>query len=365
MKKLNLATFLYFTANGIAIVAIPPYLRDLGVVRETFIGFIVSTAFLISVIARPLSGILGDRVGYVKIMKLGAAAAVGAQIMYLFSSPLWVQIGRVFHGLSIAMFLPMSIAMSVTEGVKSMASRSLAVGLGNVAGPLLGTLIYDMGGARTAFLTALALHCINWFLINGLEDYRSRHGVKDRVEKRVFLFMTLLTIYAAVYMGLSTFILVKLRDLGLSLTLWGVFTTTAALSSLVPRAIMAKKNLVSIINAAAATATAAFGLLIASTASNYIEFIVAGIIFGVGQGALVTSYQILALAQSKRAGLASSIYTMGWDLGSIIGPVLGGVLVESLGYSVLYILPVSLFINVAVLFIYRYHSGRGFSSSPS
>jgi MFS family permease len=344
LKKLNLATFLYFTANGIAIVAIPPYLRDLGVVRETFIGFIVSTAFLISVIARPLSGILGDRVGYVKIMKLGAAAAVGAQIMYLFGSPLWVQIGRVFHGLSIAMFLPMSIAMSVTEGVKSMASRSLAVGLGNVAGPLLGTLIYDMGGARTAFLAALALHCINWLLINGLEDYRSRHGVKDRVEKRVFLFMTLLTIYAAVYMGLSTFILVKLRDLGLSLTLWGVFTTTAALSSLVPRAIMAKKNLVSIINAAAATAT---------------------VIFGVGQGALVTSYQILALAQSKRAGLASSIYTMGWDLGSIIGPVLGGVLVESLGYSVLYILPVSLFINVAVLFIYRYHSGRGFSSSPS
>ena len=51
MRSVNLATLLFFPANGIAIIAIPPYLRDLGVQSETVIGAIVSTAFFVSIIA--------------------------------------------------------------------------------------------------------------------------------------------------------------------------------------------------------------------------------------------------------------------------------------------------------------------------
>ncbi|MGB9705294.1 MAG: MFS transporter, partial [Pyrobaculum sp.] len=229
MKSINLATLLFFTANGVAIVAIPPYLRDLGVQSESVIGAVVSTAFFVSIVARPLSGFLGERVGYTRLMSIGVTLAVAAQLMYLLGSPGWVQVGRVFHGLAIATFLPMSIALSVIKGARAIAARSLAVGVGKVLGPLAGSAIYDVGGAKLSFTTALAIHAANWVLVRGTGG-AAGGGSREpglRVESRVFLFMALLTLYATAYMSISTFIPVKLRDHGLPLTYWGLFTSVA------------------------------------------------------------------------------------------------------------------------------------------
>jgi MFS family permease len=355
LRSINLATLLFFTANGVAIVAIPPYLRDLGVQSESVIGAVVSTAFFVSIVVRPLSGFLGERVGYARLMGVGVALAVAAQLMYLLGSPGWVQVGRVFHGLAIATFLPMSIALSVVEGARAIAARSLAVGVGNVLGPLAGSAIYDVGGARLSFTVALAIHAANWVLVRGAGGGAAGGGSQEpglRVEGRVFLFMALLTLYAATYMSISTFIPVKLRDHGMPLTYWGLFTSVAALLSLLPRAFLMRAGLVNPVTAAVATAVTLVGMWLATYAEDPLAFALSGAVYGLGQGAVVVTYQILALSGSKRAGLSSSIYTMGWDLGSIIGPIAGGALVESLGYSALHVVPLAMALDVAVLFLY-------------
>ena len=351
MKAVNLATLLFFVANGIAIVAIPPYLRDLGVKSEAAIGAVVSTAFFVSVATRPLSGFLGDRVGHVMVMRLGVTFAVLAQLLYLMGGPTWVQAGRVLHGLAIATFLPMSIATSVAEGARGMAARSLAVGIGNVLGPLVGSAVYDMGGGRLSFSTALVIHAANWLFVRGLPDRAAERG-GVAVERRVVLFMALLTVCAAVYMSVSTFTPVRLKDHGLPLTYWGLFSSVAALTSLLPRAVLMKTGLVNPVTAAASTAAAMAGLLAATYAEDLVMFAVAGAVYGLGQGGIVTTHQILALAGARNAGLASSIYTMGWDLGSILGPTISGGLVEAAGFSVLHYVPAVLLANVAVLLLY-------------
>jgi len=353
LKAVNLATLLFFTANGIAIVAIPPYLRDLGITSETAIGAIVSTAFFVSIVMRPLSGVLGDRVGHVRVMRLGVTFAVLAQLLYLLGSPAWVQAGRVLHGLAIATFLPMSIATSVAEGARSMAARSLAVGIGNVLGPLAGSAIYDRGGGQLSFLTALAIHAANWLFVKGMPAHAAeKRGEGIAVERRVVLFMALLTIYATVYMSISTFTPVRLRDHGLPLTYWGLFSSVAALTSLLPRAMLMKTGLVNPITAAVSNATAMAGLLLATYAEDPVTFAVAGAVYGLGQGGIVVTHQILALAGTRNAGFASSVYTMGWDLGSILGPTISGGLVEAAGFSVLHYMPVALLVNIGVLLLY-------------
>ncbi len=356
MKAVNLATLLFFVANGVAIVAIPPYLRDLGVKSEAAIGATVSTAFFVSVVTRPLSGFLGDRVGHVRVMRLGVTFAVLAQLLYLMGGPTWVQAGRVLHGLAIATFLPMSIATSVAEGARAMAARSLAVGIGNVLGPLVGSAIYDMGGGRLSFSTALVIHATNWLFVRGLPARTAeRRGVA--VERRVVLFMALLTVYAAVYMSISTFTPVRLKDHGLPLTYWGLFSSVAALTSLLPRAVLMKTGLVNPATAAASTAAAMAGLLVATYAEDLVMFAVAGAVYGLGQGGIVVTHQILALAGARNAGLASSIYTMGWDLGSILGPTISGGLVEKAGFSMLHYVPAALLANIAVLLLYALRKG--------
>jgi predicted MFS family arabinose efflux permease len=172
------------------------------------------------------------------------------------------------------------------------------------------------------------------------------------VERRVVLFMALLTVYAAVYMSVSTFTPVRLKDHGLPLTYWGLFSSVAALTSLLPRAVLMKTGLVNPVTAAASTAAAMAGLLAATYAEDLVMFAVAGAVYGLGQGGIVTTHQILALAGARNAGLASSIYTMGWDLGSILGPTISGHLVEKAGFSVLHYVPAALLANVAVLLLY-------------
>ncbi|MFN7105845.1 MAG: MFS transporter [Pyrobaculum sp.] len=362
MNYVNLATFFFFTANGIAIVALPPYLRDLGVASETVIGAVISTAFFISIVVRPLGGFLGEKIGYLEAMRLGAAFAVMAQVMYLLGDVRWVQVGRVFHGLAIAVFLPMSVAASVTEGTRSMASRSLAVGMGNVVGPLAGSTTYDIGGATSSLATALMLHGVNLALVFNSPPLAKREEAgSGGVERRVYLYMGFLTLYSAVYTSLSTFIPVHLKDLTLPIAYWGLFSATAASISLLPRAALLRRGTVNTLIAGGATAGAMVGLTLVTFAKSPLDFATAGVIYGMGQGAVVVTYQILALAGHKRAGVASAIYTTGWDLGAIAGPLMAGRLVESVGYDALHYLPSLLLINTALLFFMYLTERRGVS----
>ncbi|MFN3804326.1 MAG: MFS transporter [Pyrobaculum sp.] len=362
MNYVNLATFLFFTANGITIVVLPPYLRDLGVASETVIGAVISTAFFISIVVRPLGGFLGEKIGYMEAMRLGAAFAVSAQLMYLLGDVRWVQAGRVLHGLAIATFLPMSVAASVTEGTRSMASRSLAVGVGNVVGPLIGSTTYDIGGATSSLATALVLHGTNLALVIRSPPLAMwEQGGGGGVERRVYLYMGFLALYSAVYTSLSTFVPVHLKDLTLPIAYWGLFSATAALISLLPRAALARRGSVNTLMAGGATAGAMVGLVLVTLAKSPLDFVTAGMTYGLGQGAVVVTYQILALAGHKRAGVASAVYTTGWDLGAITGPLITGRLVENLGYDVLHYLPLLLLISTATLFFMYLTERRGVS----
>jgi len=353
LNAVNLATLLFFVANGIAIVAMPPYLRDLGISSEAAIGAVVSTAFFVSVVLRPIGGFLGDRVGYGKMMRLGIFFAVVAQVMYLMHNVAAVVVGRLFHGAAIATFLPASIAASVKEGVSSLASRSLAVGVGNVLGPLVGSLVYDAGGAPASFLLATSLHGVNAVLIrNALPPSRTEASVDRRPERRVLAFMLLLTVFAMSYMSVSTFVPVKLKDKGLPIAFWGVFSSVAAVISLIPRAFLARSpSHINYAVAAVATAAASAGLYLATLAEDLPSFVLAGVIFGLGQGAVVITYQVLALAGSRAAGLSSAVYTMGWDFGSIVGPAAAGWIVERAGFSALQLMPLLLLANVVALIL--------------
>ncbi len=348
----NLTAFMYFVANGIAMIVLPPYLDELGVGGEDVIGLIMSSAFAVSIAVRPLSGIMGERIGYVRLMRLGAGLAVLAQALYLGGTPLYVHLGRLVHGASIATFLPMSIAASIAGGPHAIASRSLAIGLGNIVGPILGSYMYDALGPAIPLSLGLALHLANAALLARAQYVGGRptggNGV-GRVEARVYVFTALLSLFALTYMSYSTFIPLKLKDGELPISYWGIFTSAASASSLVPRAAMARMWVPGYRTAALSTSAVALGLSLSSTVDDPLLFAAAGALFGLGQGAMVVSYQVLALTRSRRPGLASSIYTMGWDVGSLVGPPIVGSAIVGAGYTVLTALPAILLVNIAIL----------------
>jgi len=176
-------------------------------------------------------------------------------------------------------------------------------------------------------------------------------SIGGRLERRVLTFMLLLTVFAISYMSVSTFVPVKLKDRGLPIVFWGAFSSTAAVASLIPRALLARSpSHINYVAAVVATAVASAGLYLAADAEDPPpSFVLAGVIYGLGQGAVVIMYQVLALAGSRAAGLSSAVYTMGWDLGSIVGPAAAGWVVERAGFSALQLMSLLLLANVVAL----------------
>jgi MFS family permease len=59
----------------------------------------------------------------------------------------------------------------------------------------------------------------------------------------------------------------------------------------------------------------------------------AAVVFGFGVGAYIPGSQTLALSKSPAhsRGLLSSVYTMGMDIGNLIGPIAFGLIIQATG----------------------------------
>jgi MFS family permease len=260
--------------------------------------------------------------------------------------------GRLLHGLSVSSFLPISLAASAIEGGKSLARRGLVIGLANFIGPTIGSVVYDNYGARASFIIASLMLTLSIFLVGSPpkpddDSFKKLGGAP--VDSRLLVFTGLLTIFASIIASYSSVMPVKLAKAGLPVSYCGAFQSTAAIISLVPRVVLAKSGRASYRLAALANIIALTGLVFASVSTTAHEMVAAGVVYGSGQGFLVISYLLLALQGRGRASLASSIFTLGWDIGFIIGPPVTGYLIEVFGYEVLTWAPTILVVNALAL----------------
>lgn len=207
--------------------------------------------------------------------------------------------GRLIHGAAIAMFLPASIAASVEGGAGPIASRSLA---------------YDVGGASASFSTAAVLHGANLSLMRGVVKDGGRPHGDAKFEPRVLIYMSLLALFAASYTGISTFVPVRLEGRKPADYAPGGLLLRAAAASPLPRVFLARSpGRINHIAAVSATAATLVGLCLATCAGDLPSFAAASLVYGLGHGAVVTTYQVLALAGSGGAGLSSVVLLNGLE----------------------------------------------------
>ncbi|MBI3944499.1 MAG: MFS transporter [Armatimonadetes bacterium] len=168
------ATFMVMFVTQIGLMVIQPvlalFIRDLaggseGLLR-TKVGVVFSMPGLAAVVAAPLWGRRGDRIGHRTTL---AMALLGAGVLYLPQA--WAQTAtqlaamRFFVGLCMAGVSPSAhsvVASSVASNrtAAALSLLSMAQWSGSVAGPLLGGLISSHLGARPIFLiTAVLLLC--------------------------------------------------------------------------------------------------------------------------------------------------------------------------------------------------------------
>ncbi|QTC40125.1 MFS transporter [Bacillus sp. V3] len=365
----NFFVFLVFYS---LLTVLPVYVIDELHVSETRAG-LVTTMFLISaIIVRPFSGKIIDALGKKKTLMISVFFFGASSFFYFVISDFNLLIAlRFFHGIwfSIASTVLVAIAADMIpehrkgEGLGYFAmSMNLAV----VAGPFISLALVQFIPYSSLFLLLASMMVAAFILTFGIQTSPARTSdskasrrisAKDLIEVRAMpiAFVGFLTAFA--YSGIMSFISVYAKSVGLfeSVSLFFVvFAAAMLLSRPYTGRLFDQKGPDSIIYPS--LIIFAVGLAVLSITQSTIVLLAAGALIGLGYGALLPSYQTMAIQSSprERTGHSTATFFIFYDLGIAVGSVVLGMISGGLGFTSLYLLSGA--VVVVTLFVYRFHS---------
>ncbi|ASJ07763.1 quinolone resistance protein [Thermococcus siculi] len=372
---LHFATFFFFL--GIALVGplISPFSISLGA-DPFLVGLIAAVSAVVALLTKPLGGYLGDKGFRFHLMLAGTVLGVIAGILYVLShhtSNLWLfALGRGLHGFAMGIFFPPNLSTAIDlapEGRvgETLGWRGTMFSLGNLIGPALGGYIADFSGFTVAFATAAGLSAVAALLV--LNAYRhvgkhlpARGYHREEPNYRLllrpfFVFASLGLLFMSLsYSGLNTFLPALYKVSGLGTAAFGTYASIMGGSSLITRVIGGKqadlRGPVKIATLGLALITASYVLL------NALPFppgsYASALVIGAGFGLAVPSLQMMALASlpQRIRSFGSGIYTMFFDLGFLVGPMLLGYIAKLHGYRAVF--PILPWLALAALFLIQF-----------
>jgi predicted MFS family arabinose efflux permease len=168
---LTLAELAYFTADGIAILALPLMVTGPFGGTEAGAGLAFGAFAVTALLARPVAGRLTDTVGRLPVMAAGAGLAAVGLALTAYADSLAVVVGlRLLLGVAEALFFVAGIAALADLAPPSrlgeaLGYNSLGLYLGLTLGPPLGERLVAAGGFRAAWLAAAALAALAAVLV--------------------------------------------------------------------------------------------------------------------------------------------------------------------------------------------------------
>lgn len=370
---IHTATFTIFFAMSIVIPVLGPYLASMGF-SDTEIGLIAMLMPLASMLLRPITGVLADYWSRRLLVILGLAFTSISGILYI--GPRYIApLGRILQGMGVAFYVPGSIALTSYLAKKTgklgvhMSTRSLLNGLGFTVGPLASAYLTVKYGYHSPFI-ALAIAPLPFiFLAFSLEESSARQytskwsytGILRRWfsigRKPFILWVTVaITLMATGYSSLQTFLsLYYMEAYGKGVVLAGTFFTISGLSSIPTRGIggvLAEKTGPEKVVLASLILILSGSLVVLLRGA--VSYMVAPIFVGLGLGLLIPSMLVgvSSVTDNTEYGSAFSFSTVSWDVGGLVGPIVGGLLSSAYSYRAAIILYPILSFSALLSFMY-------------
>jgi MFS family permease len=363
--RVNIATMLFFTIVQVVVPLIPQYAKKISA-DPVLIGFAVASISITAILLRPASGVVSDRWSRSKLMVLGLIlASIAYFILYSSNDILHIVIARLVEGAGVASFVPSSIASAVDQAPEgklgqTLGWRSMMIGIGFTIGPGIGGILAEILDYKTTFGISSLLLVIAipfaFYRESGKHSPRATHSIRGIRERGFIVALFALILYGLSWMGVYTFLSASLTNLPYAPLVIGLYVIIQGLSSVALRALagkMADKR---------PAMMAYLGLLLMSLGLFVIyltqvppNLYIAAPIFGIGLGIYVPGSQTLALMRCPpdNRGYLSGIYTMGLDVGTLIGPILFGVIIQFTNsyQDVFALAPVLMFIAAIVILV--------------
>lgn len=331
-------------------------------------GMAASVFSFAAVFARPTSGLIADRLGRRSVVLVSIAVSAVMQACYAFVPgfvPLLVL--RVVHGFFYALFGTAISALALTVIPESRANEGMgwfgsAYVVAAIIGPAMGVAVSDAFGFTALFLITAAISAVSFpmamLATRNIPAHRpASHGMhlpklNELVSTRCIPIAGIASCFMASWGIIASYIVLVGEYRGVagislffivnSLTL---FVTRPAIGRITDKHGLRRL----ILPAIAIETIALLGICFAHTLWL---FLAAGCFKAFGSGGVLPSIQAECgrLETKERAGIAMSTYLLGSDIGYAIGPLIGGMLADAVGYE--YLLFGTLPITVIALAIY-------------
>lgn len=367
------------TLYGAIVPLIPVYTQQFQL-TQTSLGIVFAAYSLgLLLFSIPL-GIVAERYGYRKVFLAGMIVLTLSTLLYGFiNSPLMLLLGRFIQGSAAAATFTAGLAMVALlypnkQGEK-LGLVMAAMGLGTIAGPPIGGFLYQYLGYREMFLM-LASFCFLLVLMVWKMDFDHLAGSQGNQNKRFniwevkqnpgLMWLGVVVIICSGSIGMLEVLMPNylhgrfaLGSLQIGL-IFGLMGIVHAVSDAVV-GFLSDRHGFSIFIFWGLLASAIF-LPFLALVPTVIMLALAMSLVGISIGAALMPtqplmYQIVSndnnLKQNGGAGLAYGLFNSCFSLGTMAGPILGGILDRYAGFLVSLIFYQVLFMFAAALFHYK------------
>ena len=352
---------------------LPLFAASIGA-GELIIGFIVSVSTMTGMLLKPVFGILSDRWGRKVWLLVATILFSGMPFLYQFvTTEQELMVLRLFHGISTAIFGPVSLAYVAGINARGLGERIAYFGmsrlLASLSAPLIAGILLTFLNFQTVFLLigfCSLFGMIPIFLLS--EDLVEKPQKKVSIINYFFTsfnysikipaiwlagfleLMVYLTIYA-VKAFLPLFII---SQEGGTVLQAGLFFFMQELAHVLFRPVGGKLSdkygqpLIIILG----MVLLSLGLYLLTNLTDNL-FLLPAILFGIGQGLIFPS-SVALLSKSARGnylGAAMGFYGALRNFGKVIGPIIAGMLLSVFSYAIVFNILAGIIISALLVFV--------------
>ncbi len=319
-----------------------------------FAGLVVGIFSITSMLVRPISGRLADIFNRKMLMIVSNIIIACAYFLYIFTDHLYLLLLiRILHGIGFAVATTTIVAMASEYIPNEKLGEGIGYfGIGQVLSaaiaPGVGIMIMQAWGITWSFLIAGMISVVGLFLSIRFE-YKTKQnhitskkqlGLSDLICSEVMGYSFTSATYSFANGMVITYLILFATDQNIeNISLYFTFN---ALTLLVIRPFAGKlldrKGLDWIVYPAGILAILAMIILSFSTTIYFV--ILSAILRALGQGAAQPSLQAACIKKvgKNKAGIATSTFYLGADIGQGISPIIGGFVAVLLNYEATFIL---------------------------
>ncbi len=339
--------------NSILFIVLPLYVEQLAAPLFPFpdtvrVGLLIGAYGIVTAILQPVMGSFSDRIGRHKLVIQIGLVAMGVSTLAFALAGRFTDllILRTLQGIGVALTVPASLAMMTTATEKETRGGSMGIYstmriIGFAAGPFIGGYLADHFTFNSAFFAGGIAIFIGFVLVQLWVKEMPTDLSAQRARPFKLFDLSILTpslfgvSFASFSMALAIAMMVTLETqfntrLNVTATAFSIAFSALLISRLIVQIplgrwsdSMGRKPLI----------VAGLLLLVPSTAllglvTNLIELIILRLVQGIGSAAVAAPAFALAgdTAAPGSEGRQMSFVTMGFLLGSAVGPLLAGIL---------------------------------------